>query len=189
MSKNKHGTISFGKGDKRIVLFHMNKPIGGGVIGMVKSKILPMPVAVVIDETPADKRDYEFACLACAENGIAPRILLERELYYDIMRGSTEARVILLHELGHYYHQHLLQKVADRDNVRNTWALSGYTDPNEIEADMFAASYLGAERTATGLLALVNRIQSHADAESSQLAVQELHWRISALQSKNPAQK
>ena len=147
MSKNKHGTIVFGKGNNRLVLLHMNKPIRGGVIGMVKSRLFPFPIAIIIDETPADDRDYSFACLACAENGVAPRILIDRELFYDIILGSVEARVILLHELGHYHYQHLSQQVKDRDATRMDCASAGFVDHNEIEADQFVAAYLGREKT------------------------------------------
>lgn len=184
MSKNKHSTISFGKGDNRLVLFHMNKPIGGGVIGMVKSRLFPAPVAVIIDATPAEDRDYSFACLACAENGIAPRILIDRELFYDIIRGSVEARMILLHELGHYRHQHLMEPVEDRDKARNDRISTGGVDPNELEADCFVAGYLGKEKTIAGLRCLVERIRrEYADYEESsvQLAVTELQCRIQAL--------
>ncbi len=185
MSKNKHSTIAFGKGDHRLVLLHMNKPLRGGMIGMVKSKLFPFPVAVIIDETPVDDRDYSFACLACAENGVAPRILIERELFYDIIRGSIEARVILLHELGHYFHRHLSQQIKDRDAVRIDRASSGYVDPNEIEADLFVVSYLGKEQTIMGLQCLIERIcKEYADYDkySVQLAVNEIKLRIAALE-------
>jgi len=184
MSKNRHGTISFGKGNHRIVLFHMNKPIGGGLIGMVKSPLFPAPVAIVIDDTPTEEKDYSFACLACAENGLAPRILIERELFYDIVRGSVEARVILLHELGHYRHQHLSQKVADRDKVRSDCAADGGVDNNELEADRFVADYLGREKTIEGLRKLVDRIHAEYatyDQDSVRLATQELQSRIALL--------
>lgn len=185
MRKNKHSTIAFGKGDHRLVLLHMNKPLRGGMIGMVKAKLLPFPVAIIIDETPADDRDYSFACLACAENGIAPRILIERELFYDIVRGSIEARVILLHELGHYFHQHLSQQIKDRDAVRIDCASSGFVDPNELEADQFVVAYLGREKTIKGLQCLMERIyKEYADYDehSLQLAVNEIKLRIAALE-------
>lgn len=185
MSKNKHGTIVFGKGNNRLVLLHMNKPIRGGVIGMVKSRLFPFPIAIIIDETPADDRDYSFACLACAENGVAPRILIDRELFYDIIRGSVEARVILLHELGHYHYQHLSQQVKDRDATRMDCASAGFVDHNEIEADQFVAAYLGREKTIIGLQCLVERISKEYadyDEHSLQLAVDELKLRIAALE-------
>lgn len=185
MSKNKHGTIAFGKGDNRLVLLHMNKPIRGGVIGMVKSKLFQFPVAVIIDETPTDDRDYSFACLACAENGVAPRILIDRELFYDIIRGSVEARVILLHELGHYHHQHLSQQVKDRDTARMDCASAGFVDPNELEADRFVASYLGREKTIMGLKCLMERLckeYADYDEDSLQIAADELKLRIAALE-------
>ena len=185
MSKNKHSTIAFGKGDHRLVLLHMNKPLRSGMIGMVKSKLFPFPVAVIIGETPVDDRDYSFACLACAENGVAPRILMDRELFYDIIRGSVEARVILLHELGHYHHQHLSQPAKDRDATRMDCASAGFVDPNELEADLFVAAYLGREKTIMGLQCLMERIRKEYadyDADSLQLPVGELKLRIEALE-------
>lgn len=185
MGKHRLGSFSFGKGKNRLVFSHMNKPIGHGLIGMVRSNLFPYPVAIVIDDTQAEGKDYSFACLACAENGTVPRILIDRELFYDIIRGSVVARVILLHELGHYQHQHLSHRVEDRDQVRTNLATAGDVDPNELEADLYAATYLGKEKTIAGLRDLADWIRkAYTDYEESslQLAVKELQLRIAALE-------
>lgn len=185
MSKNRHGSISFGKRNTRLIMSHMNKPIGKGLIGMVRSRLFPFPVAIIIDKTPIEDRDYSFACLACAKDGAAPRILMDRELFYDIIRGSNMARVILLHELGHCCHEHLSSHAENRDQTRIDYASAGVVDPNELEADLFVATYLGKENTIAGLHELEERIgmvYADYDERSLQLAVKELQLRIAALE-------
>lgn len=188
MGKHRVGSFSFGKGKNRLVFSHMNKPIGHGLIGMVKSELFPYPVAIVIDETQAEDKDYSFACLACAENGTVPRILIDRELFYDIIRGSVAARVILLHELGHYHHQHLAQHMENRDQVRIDLASAGSVDPNELEADLFVATYLGKEKAIAGLRDLadwIRRAYANYEESSLHLALKELQLRIAALEGYN----
>lgn len=185
MSKNRHGSISFGKRNTRLILSHMNKPIDKGLIGLVRSNLFPVPVAIIIDVTPIGDRDYSFACLACAKDGAAPRILIDRELFYDIIRGSNLARVILLHELGHYYHEHLSSQVENRDKARIDFASAGVVDPNELEADLFVTAYLGKEKTIAGLNELMEEIcieYADYDKDSLLLAVKELQLRIAALE-------
>lgn len=185
MGKHRLGSFSFGKGKGRFVFSHMNKPIGHGLIGMVRSNLFPYPVAIVIDDTQAEDKDYFFACLACAENGTVPRILIDRELFYDIIRGSNLARVILLHELGHYYHEHLSSQGENRDKARIDFASAGVVDPNELEADLFVTAYLGKEKTIAGLNELMEEIcieYADYDKDSLLLAVKELQLRIAALE-------
>jgi len=151
---------------------------------MVRSKLFSEPIGVIIDDTPAEDKEYSFACIACAKDGNAPRIMIEREFFYDVTRGSSEARVILLHELGHYYHQHLLQQNTNREQERKARIAEGSVDPNELKADCFVADYLGREKTIEGLQMLIKRICAEGedcDPESIRLATYELQLRIKAL--------
>ena len=179
MSKKRHGSIAFGKGKRRLVIYHVNKPIGGCVIGMVRSSLFPCPVAVCIDD---GNNHVHFAHLACAENGKTPRIVFERELFYDVIRGLTDARMILLHELGHFYHQHYLRDLSDEDAFRWDCVELGEVDPNELEADRFAAFYLGVEKTIEGLQCLQERIcRDFVNDDRVRIATKELQLRIRAL--------
>lgn len=100
--KLKYNRMYFGSKKNRITFVHLNKPWKLGLAGMVTSPLFEEKIAVAVDNTPMDEADYDYACLACNRDGKSPRILMIPRVFYDIKRGSAEARTILLHELGHY---------------------------------------------------------------------------------------
>ena len=61
----RYQTMHFGKKKNRISLIHMNKPLKGGLAGMVSSPLFNENIAIIVDETPEELRYYDFACLAC----------------------------------------------------------------------------------------------------------------------------
>ena len=121
----RYQSMHFGKKKNRISLIHMNKPLESGLAGMVSSPLFEENVAIIVDATPEELKDYDFACLACGENGAAPRVMMTREIYYDIKRGNPYARMILFHELGHYYNKDLSVHNANRDTEREKLASEG----------------------------------------------------------------
>ena len=147
----RYQSMHFGKKKNRISLIHMNKPLKGGLAGMVSSSIFNENIAIIVDETPEELRDYDFACLACGENGAAPRVMMTREIYYDIKRGKPYARMILFHELGHYYNKDLSTHNPDRDAERVKLTSEGTVSNEEIKADAFAVDFLGASCVIVGL--------------------------------------
>ena len=143
--------MNFGEKEKRITLIHMSKPMSNGLGGMVISKIFSDNIPIIVDNKPDEECGYDFACFAWGKNGSVPRIKMSRELYYDIKRGKTYARLILLHELGHYFgNDHLITK-EDRDEERVKIALKCEVSEEEIKADLFAAEYIGLESVIEGL--------------------------------------
>ena len=177
----RYQTMHFGKKKNKISLIHMNRPLKGGLAGMVSSSIFNENIAIIVDETPEELRDYDFACLACGENGAAPRVMMTREIYYDIKRGKPYARMILFHELGHYYNKDLATNNPDRDIERKKQALEGSVSAEETRADAFAVKYLGASYVISGLEALkklVANLYSDIDINSIKFVINELDGRI-----------
>ena len=180
----RYQSMHFGKKKNRISLVHMNKPLKGGLAGMVSSPLFDENIAIVVDETPEELRDYDFACLACGENGAAPRVMMTREIYYDIKRGKPYARMIFFHELGHYYNKDLSIHNPDRDVEREEKALEGTVSPEETRADAFAANYLGAKNVILGLETLQQIIEiKYKDYDSGSVVttINELKMRVQLL--------
>jgi len=180
----RYQTMHFGKKKNRISLIHMNKPLKGGLAGMVSSSIFNENIAIIVDETPEELRDYDFACLACGENGLAPRVMMTKEIYYDIKRGKPYARMILFHELGHYYNKDLSVHNPERDAERVKLTSEGTVSIEEIKADTFAVNYLGAKNVILGLETLQQIIESKYkdyDSDSVDTTISELKMRVQHL--------
>ena len=111
--------------------------------------------------------------------------MLNSRVFYDIKRGTAEARMILLHELGHYYNKDISGgKCTDRKE-REYLATNGYVSQAELCADAFAVEYLGADMVISGLTSLIARIlHDYEDYEEESLAIPiaELKARIAILQ-------
>ena len=99
------------------------------------------------------------------------------------------SRTILFHELGHYYHRHMRssrEEAEAYDEKRMQMVSEGKVIQNELDADAFAAEYLGNALAADGLAdlktALIRHIESgFYDEESGQASVRELELRIAVL--------
>lgn len=180
----KYNRMSFGKKEKRITFVHLNKPWKLGLAGMITSPMFQEKIAVIIDDTPFEKSDYDYACFACDKYGKSPRIMMNSRVFYDIKRGHPEARAILLHELGHYHHNDIPNASGIDCEERETLVANGKVSPAELRADAFAADYLGAETVIAGLSTLKERIRKdYSEYEESYYSatMAELDARISAL--------
>ena len=180
----RYQTMYFGKKKNRISLIHMNKPLKGGLAGMVSSPLFNENIAIIVDETPEELRDYDFACLACGENSAAPRVMMTKEIYYDIKRGKPYARMILFHELGHYYNKDLSVHNPERDAERVKLTSEGTVSNEEIQADAFAAEYLGSSCVIVGLetlKTLVTELYSSTAEKGIGLVTAELDNRANLL--------
>ena len=165
----RYQTMHFGKKKNRISLIHMNKPLKGGLAGMVSSSIFNENIAVIVDETAEELRDYDFACLACGENGLAPRVMMTKEIYY--------ARMILFHELGHYYNKDLSVHNPERDAERVKLTSEGTVSNEETNADAFASEYLGVATVIEGLKHLQILVSNMYDGDAG-VVQKELALRI-----------
>ena len=178
----RYQTMHFGKKKNRISLIHMNKPLKGGLAGMVSSSIFNENIAIIVDETPEEHRDYDFACLACGENGAAPRVMMNREIYYDIKRGKQYARMILFHELGHYYNKDLSVHKQERDAEREELVAEGIVSTEETKADAFASKHLGVDTVIEGLKQLQILVSNLYEGDAN-IVHKELDLRIKQILS------
>ena len=92
--------------------------------------------------------------------------------------------MILLHEIGHYYHgDHLISK--NRDEEREMLVLKGAVSDEELKADLFAAEYLGAETVVEGLRVLIKKRKEECseDEEEGDVGLDELVMRLEAIQN------
>lgn len=185
----RYQVMRFGKKNK-ISLIHLSKPLQNGFVGMVCSPLFADRIAMVVDPLEKGRTEYDFACLAFSENGASPRIMMTKEVYYDIKRGAPYARMILLHELGHYARQDHLMQTADRDEKRALLVTKGLVSEAELAADFFAVEYLGTETVAMGLQQLQEQLlREYGDrvGEEAELARKELELRRMAVLKKNGA--
>lgn len=185
----RYQTMRFCRGKERITLIHMNKPLSNGLAGMITSPLFKENVAVIVDDTPEDEREYDFACLACGENGTVPRVMMTREVYYDIKRNEPYARTALFHELGHYCNGDLSSPKKDRNKERTNLVASGTVSEEELNADFFAASYFGKEFVVSGLEKIMKLTEemykNQYDADDLAIVLRELSIRISTILEKN----
>ena len=162
--------MSFGKKQKRISLIHMNKPMQNGVAGFIASRMFSNKIPIIVDTTE-EESDYDFACLACGKDGLVPRIVMSREVYYDIKRGKLYARVILLHELGHYFYNHHLIQKENRDEERTKLASNDEVSEEEIKADLFAVEYLGVESVVGVLYGICDHLKKKYVEQDDDLSI------------------
>ena len=162
----------------------MNKPIQNGVAGLITSRMFSDKIPIIVDNATEEECDYDFAYLACGENGLVPRIVMSREVYYDIKRGKLYARVILLHELGHYFYKHHLIPNENRDEERSKLASHDEASEEEIKADLFAVEYLGVECVVAGLDGICDHLKQKYGEQDDDLAIvlKEIYIRKKNLQ-------
>ena len=165
----------------------MNKPIQYGLAGMVVSKLFDIKIPLIIDEKVLNDSDAVIATLAVDQDRALPRIYMERELFYGLKRGEPMARMTVFHELGHFVHGDLpsvfSSKEYDEDRINN--AVSGDVLKAELDADAFAAAYLGTEMVIDGLVALKRLIVDEYGYD--ELPIQEIEQRIKRLEKTRTA--
>ena len=178
--KTKINRMSFGKKKNRIDVFHLNKPWKNGLAGMITSNLFQETVGIVVDEVLLSKNEADYACLGVSENGIAPRIVMTNDIFYDFKRGCPMARLVVFHELGHFIHGDLNESfhTASYDAERINIASQGKVIDVEVEADDFAVKYLGVDMVLSGFSALYNQV---AQNEGAELALSEIKTRISII--------
>jgi hypothetical protein len=137
----------------------------------------------------ADELDCNFACLASTADFASMRVMMEEDIFRGIKRNEPSARTALFHELGHYYYKHLQTGIAGTDDydMRRWQAVNqGTVICQELEADKFAAAYLGVAYVIEGLCALTeeaeHRYENEPDeSEEATIAIKELQMRIASL--------
>ena len=190
--RRKYQQMYFRDGKELLLLTYLFKPIeiSGqlySLAGFVRSALLPGDIALVIDRTPSEEVNYEYACAAMDNTGKL-QVLIEPEVYWDILRGKAYARTTLLHELGHIYNNDLREIAGEEstyDSERLKSIQSGIVHEREIKPDVFAARFLGISAVCEGLIELrQNHINEGEEADSPSVA--ELTRRIKLLKAASP---
>lgn len=175
--------IKFGKDENQITITLLCETMGQGLTGMISSPMFKENIAIVIAEDP-DSVDYNFACLGCGENGVAPRVAMTKGLYEELKAGVPIANVVLMHEIGHYHNSDVGNSEDNSDDRRREFVLQNKACHKEINADAFAVKYLGKDTVIDGLQELQQRILidfANYDEESVQITIKEIDIRISHL--------
>ena len=174
--------MKFGKGNKRISLLHMRRPFGIGIGGMVTSPMFKEQIPIIVQKQDDSDEEFKLAYLGVGKSGLLPRIVMSEEVFYDIKRGKPYARMILMHELGHFVRKdHLLPK-DKRDEERTSLSASGQVSEEELGADAFAVEYLGLETVKQGFVELRKIIETISkDYDGADSALREIDLRLNAL--------
>ncbi len=179
--------LYFGENENQITVTLLDKTMGQGLIGMISSPMFKENIAIVIVED-TDSIDYKFACLGCGENGVAPRVAMTEKVYDELKEELPVAKVVLLHEIGHYYNSDVGKNEDNSDERRRQLVVKNEACPKEIKADAFAVKYLGKETVVKGLQELQKRILvnfADYDEESVQITIKEIDIRISRIKRRD----
>ena len=189
--KRKYITIPFGKKEKRVRIVFCRKPMAKGLAGMIRGKCLPHDLAILIDNTPPEKAEYLHAALVGSGDRVFA-VQLTPAVFHGIRRGDAMARTCLFHELGHFVCRHLETpgfQTESYDAERYHLASESKVIRQELEADAFAAEYLGCDVVADALGAIRHLHEKSLASgvyapEEIAIAMQELDNRIKALEEK-----
>ena len=179
--------ITFGENENQITVTLLDETMGQGLIGMISSPMFKENIGIVIVED-SESTDYDYACLGCGENGIAPRVAMTEKIYNELKQEKSFAKVILLHEIGHYFHSDVGNNEDNSDERRRQFVIRNEACPKEIKADAFAVQYLGKTAVVAGLRELQRRIlvdYADYDKESVQITIKEIDIRISHIERKD----
>lgn len=186
--KRQYTILPFGEKEKRIRVVLCRKPMAQGLHGMVQGKGLPHDLAILVDKpSDADPEYLHAALVGSAEMVIAIR--MTPSVFHGIHSGDPMARTCLFHELGHFAHKHLETpgfQTETYDNERYRVAIEGGVIQQELEADAFAADYLGSNVVARGLSVIRSLHEKELNdgvhiPEEVTVAMQELDHRITTI--------
>lgn len=186
--KRKYMRIPFGNIENRVTVVLCRKPMQRGLVGMVRGKAVGCDIPIVMDTTPTNQMEYEYAALCSLGNGLGV-IQLTSGVVAGIRRGDPFARTCLFHELGHFLKRHLLIpgfQSDEYDRERYRIASEGGILPQEVEADAFASEYIGIKAVAAGLGAIRDlqreKLGNPAyNQEEVEVSIRELDNRIRSL--------
>lgn len=186
--KRKYTILPFGEKEKRIRVVLCRKPMAQGLNGMVRGKDLPHDLAILVDKpSDADPEYLHAALVGTAEMVIAVR--MTPAVFHGIRSGAPIARTCLFHELGHFAHKHMETpgfQTEAYDKERYKIALSEGVAQQELEADAFAAEYLGNNVVAEGLSVIRSLHEKELNdgvhiPEEVTVSMRELDFRIAVL--------
>lgn len=174
-------TISFGEGKEKIELTLLESLMDLKLGGMISSPMFNENIAIVVEDNP-ETIDYDFACLGYTKEKTAPRVMMKSTFFEDLKRGTSESKMILFHEIGHYSNGDILTNDGNNDAEREVLVADNKVSEKELKADAFAVAYLGKDVVITGLEDLKKRIlRDYADYDKDSILIttKEIDIRIS----------
>ncbi len=126
--------FEFGNAENKIIITLLDELMEQGLAGMISSPLFKENIAIITTETPEDD-DYSFACLACGKEGKAPRVVIAKQLLYELKGGRPVANVVLMHEIGRYHNSDIGNNEDNNDDRRRKFVSQNKACPKEIKAD------------------------------------------------------
>ena len=146
-------TMRLGRHEQKVELCLERRIRKNGYAGFVSSKCFREDVLIVVNDGFLEDQGIRVGYITAREDGTHPMVIMTSTAFTELKQGHLSVRFFLMHELGHYYHGHLAQppKLEDVFSEREASMNKGIVPKEELEADSFAAQYLGAERAIAAL--------------------------------------
>ena len=182
-----YNVMRFGPKKHKIKIIHLKKRVTKGLAGMVISKLFVQDIALIVDSRAPTELNYNLMCLSHIGGRENVQIWMEPDVFYGIKRGDPLARTSLFHELGHHCLGHLKDSTEEMeayDEARVQAVINGQVIQAELDADQFAADYLGRDYVIRGLADIRAALakESACDEEQQAIALKEMDLRIEKLQ-------
>ena len=182
-------TMRLGRHEQKVELCLERRIRKNGYAGFVSSKCFREDVLIVVNDGFLEDQGIRVGYITAREDGTHPMVIMTSTAFTELKQGHLSVRFFLMHELGHYYHGHLVQppKLEDVFSDREASMNKGIVPKEELEADSFAAQYLGAENAIEALQEAMEERMAYdlmcgASADQiSKLALREYQLRIDAV--------
>lgn len=146
-------TMRLGRHGQKVELCLERRIRKNGYAGFVSSKCFREDVLIVVNDGFLEDQGIRVGYITAREDGTNPMVIMTSTAFTELKQGYRSARFFLMHELGHYCHGHLAQppKLEDEFSKREAAINKDIVPKEELEADSFAAQYLGAENAIAAL--------------------------------------
>ena len=176
-------TIDLKKEDKWISINLQSTPRELGICGSISSSLFPYNVSIVATDS-ADKLNFNYACIGKEPKSEMVFLLLETPIYEKLKIRNSMALFLVLHEIGHFMNGDLDKAPEEKAGcyeARTSILERGMVSRYEIEADSFAAHFIGRKPATNGLRELREMIPTQR--KDTQMMLTELDRRIKILES------
>lgn len=184
-------TIKLGEGQEAILFKLLDEPIEKNAVGLVECALFSgRTLVLVVDTRIEDEREYEYACFVPTKKKDVGSVYMTDDTFQGLKRQSAMETMIVLHEIGHFYHMH--QPLGSKEATfekRMLPVTEGKVYSDESEADEFAAKYIGYQAAAEALSQMNRKsIEQYSNGEYNPeevaLSIKEVELRIQILQNK-----
>lgn len=184
-------TIKLGDGQEAILIKLLDEPIEKNAVGLVECTLFNgRALVLVVDPRTEEEREYEYACFVPTKKKDVGYVYMTDDTFQGLKQQSTMETMIVLHEIGHFYHMH--QPLGSKEAIfekRMLPVTEGKVYSDEREADDFAAKYIGYPAAAEALSQMNQKsIEEYSngeyDPEEVALSIKEVELRIQILQNK-----